>query len=142
MMVSGSDPERVCLLLQHDLDAVSTWCMRNKLTTNTDKTKVLWSHSPNNKPPVDDLPLNMAGRVLEVVTNVNYLGVTIDSTLSFKSQCKKIVNLTQVRLNQLRDVRKHTDAETTALVYVQMVRPIMEYCPFVVDGGPTNVQTE
>ena len=77
----------------------------------------------------------MDGRRLEVVNCFNYLGVILDTHLSFKQQCKKI-NLAQVRLNQLHDIRKNTDQETTALVYFQMVRPIMEYCPFIIDGGP------
>ena len=46
VVVSATNLDRLKMLLQKDLDSISTWCKFNKLTINTDKTKVLWSYLP------------------------------------------------------------------------------------------------
>ena len=76
---------------------------------------------------------------LSVVREFNYLGVTIDRFLNLTPQANKIINLTKVRLSQLRNIRENTDLPTTLIVYTTMVRPILEYCSFVLDGGPVWV---
>ena len=50
LVVSGRDMERIRILLQEDLDRVGDWCALNKLTVNTAKTQVLWSHASRSIP--------------------------------------------------------------------------------------------
>ena len=75
-------------------------------------------------------------KVLKVVSIFNYLGVNIDSCLSFAPQGKKILGMTAGKLSQLRHIRKSVDRDTSLLVYKQMIRPVMEYSSFMVDGAP------
>ena len=39
--VSASSPNHACTLLQSDLDKLSNWCEKNRLTVNPSKTKAL-----------------------------------------------------------------------------------------------------
>ena len=84
------------MLLQEDLNTLSDWCETNKLTVNTEKTKVLCSYSMN-------------GGQLKIVTDFNYLGVLLDSHLSPSAQMKKVINLAQVRPTQLHRIRAISD---------------------------------
>ena len=136
LVVSGRDVERIRALLQDDLNRVSLWCKTNKLTVNTGKSQVLWSYSPRAPLNIDNAALYLDGQALDVVTTFCYLGVTIDRYLGFGIHLKKRIDLVRTRLKQLKRIRRASDKKTTLQVYMSMVRSIMEYCSFIVDGGP------
>ena len=73
------------------------------------------------------------------MNDYNYLGVTVDRSLKLSKQSNKIVGLVKTRLAQLKYIRDNTDCETTMMVYKTMIRPIMEYCAFILDGAPAWV---
>ena len=56
--------------------------------------------------------------------------------MSFAAQGKKILGMARNKKSQLKHIRKAVDRETSLLVYKQMIRPIMEYSCFLVDGAP------
>ena len=111
----------------------------NKLTINTSKTVVSWCKGQNQALDISELDLQLCGNKLKVVNEYKYLGVTIDRLLKLDKQAKKVVGLVKTRLAQLRYVRENTDVKTTIQVYTTMIRPIMEYCGFVMDGAPAWV---
>ena len=78
----------------------------------------------------------MSTNLLQVVTEFNYLGALLDSHLSLTSQLKKVINLVQVRLDQLRRIRAGSNRTATCAVYVHMIRSIIDYCGFLSGGGP------
>ena len=136
LVVSAKNPERIRLLLQEDLDKVGQWCARNKLTVNTTKTQVLWSYSARSVPDLTEADLFLNGNRLEVVSQFNYLGVTLDTHMTLTPHMKKRIGLVRARLAQLRKIREKSDVKTSVEVYTHMVKSIMEYCSFVVEGGP------
>ena len=71
------------VLLQSDLDNVSGWCDAFRLTINSDKTHVLWCQSENDNCDLSVHTLLLKGKVLRAVVKFNYLGVLIDSHLTF-----------------------------------------------------------
>ena len=138
LVSSGHDVRRVTRLLQDDTNAVSAWCALNRLTVNTDKTKVLWVYPRRNPPDITEASITLNQRVLEVVTTFNYLGVTLDRHLTLGPQCTKLIGIIKSKLHLLKRTRLYTNQETTLLLYKQMVLPILEYCPLVIDGGPVG----
>ena len=136
LVVSGKDPARVQALLQEDLTAVEKWCMKNKLTVNANKTMVMWSYSSRSVPDLSNAALILNGKDLKVVKEFNYLGILLDTNMSLRPQLKKQINLMRRRLAQLRRLRRNTDKETALLTYKQMIRPIVDYCGFLSEGGP------
>ena len=107
--VSNKDPEIARLELQGDLDRISVWCDRFKLTINADKTKVLWCHGEYNRTDWALYGIWLKGSRLSVVTSFNYLGVIIDSTLSFKEHCNKVISTCNLKLHNLRRLCKYMD---------------------------------
>ena len=136
IVVSCKDVHRLQALIQEDANHLTAWFNKNKLSINTEKTYVMWCHSPRKPLNTDLVPVHMNGRRLTAVLNFNYLGVHIDRFRSLATQGNKIVGLVRRRLDQLYHIRANTDAATTYEVYITMIRPIMEYCSFIIDGGP------
>ena len=94
LVTSGKDTERIRHLLQHDTNAVATWCENNELTVNTDKTKVLWVYPMNTALNPAHTNIQMNGRDLEVVSKFNYLGVLLDKNLTMGPHCTKVIGTT------------------------------------------------
>ena len=136
LIVSGKDVDRIAMLMQQDLDKVAQWCRENKLTVNTQKTQVLWSYSPRAIPDLTRCALFLNGAELDVVTSFCYLGATLDTHMTMTPNLKKTINLTQVRITQLRGIRKRSNKSTAVQVYLHMIRSILDYCCFLHDGGP------
>ena len=144
-MVSGSDPHIVCRLIQEDLNAIAAWCQTFRLTVNSEKTKVLWSHSDRNVPDLTECRLVLNGVTLKVVGEFNYLGVIIDTNLKLVGQCNKVKSSTHLKLYHLRKLRKIMDKKLSVLLFKQMILPVFDYCDFVLegaaDGASKGIQT-
>ena len=85
---------------------------------------------------MNNAQLHMSTAQLQTVNEFNYLGALIDTHLSLTPQLKKVINLVQVRLDQLRRIRAGSDRNATCAVYVHMIRTIIDYCGFLSGGGP------
>ena len=134
--VTGKDVGRIKNILQVETEKIGNWCSKNKLTVNTDKTVVMWNYSTRNTPHLVGMDIDLLGKRLKRVNTFNYLGVIIDTNLSLIPQAKKIINLMQVRLAQLKRIRPTMDNELSLKIYKLMVQPIMDYADFLLDGAP------
>ena len=121
--------------LNSGLERIWKWCMSNKLSVNTAKTKYI--SIDQYKRVNDTAEIKLGGVILERVSNYNYLGVILDDTLSFekflKEKCKKI----NMRIYQLGKMRKYIDNQIANTIYKQTIIPIFDYADFLVDSGPT-----
>ena len=133
--VSGADMDTVRHNIQSDLDKVSLWCDKFMLTINSDKTHLLWCVPEAELRSHPRFPVLLKGRVLHVVQNFNYLGVVIDSLLSFGAHGGKVNASGKVKLYNLRQHRKYVDMDLSILMYKQMMLPVFDYCDFILESG-------
>ena len=75
-------------LLNYELSKICDWLGANKLALNVSKTKFMVFHTFNKH--VIYPKLNINGNNIEQVTNFNFLGLTINSTLSWNHHINKI----------------------------------------------------
>ena len=75
-------------LLNYELSKICDWLGANNLALNVSKTKFMVFHTVNKH--VIYLILNINGNNTERVTNFNFLGLTLSSTLSWKHHIDKI----------------------------------------------------
>ena len=78
----------------------------------------------------------MKGESLKVVKSFNYLGVVMDSKLSFENQCNKVLISGRIKLKHLRRLKKFMDKDLALLMYKQMIMPALEYGDIMLESGP------
>ena len=120
--------------LNNGLNKIWEWCMLNRLSINTVKTKFIAIDSYKR---IDETcEIKLGGVILERVNSYNYLGVILDDTLIFekflKDKCKKI----NIRIYQLGKMRKYIDNWMANIIYKQTIIPLFDYADFLIDSGP------
>ncbi len=76
--------------LNNELSNISNWLRCNKLSLNVDKSKYIIFHKPQKR--VKSLQLTMNNGVIERVSNFDFLGLTLNEHLNWKSHIDKIAN--------------------------------------------------
>lgn len=94
--VAGKDFRVIVDILNDELRILYDWLCQNKLKLNTSKTKcmVIGSKANCRKFEQLDLGININGRAISYVSEIKYLGVSLDPQLSFSYHidylCKKL----------------------------------------------------
>ena len=65
-----------------ELKKVNTWLKLNKLAINVDKTKCMFFHKRRS---ITSLQFSLNNRAIDVVENLNYLGIILDANMSWIS---------------------------------------------------------
>ena len=116
--------------LQKDLDALQEWESKWLMRFNAKKCQVL--RVTNKRKPVIS-PYTIHGHTLEVVDSAKYLGVTLDSKLSFNTHVDTITKkATATRAFMSRNL-SHCGQKTKEAVYTTFIRPTVEYASTVWD---------
>ena len=74
-----------------------------------------------------NLAVSMNGDLLEHVCSTKYLGVTVDSTLSWASQCDNLCFKLAGKIAVLHRIRSFVKTETLKLLYENTIQPVMDY---------------
>ena len=112
------------LILQRDLDALQTWETRNKMEFHPGKCQVI---RITNKRDIIIGIYNIHGVILQFTNSVKYLGVTIDSKLSFKEQCNNVCHRAHFMLSFLERNFSRCPQKIKEQCYFALVRPLVEY---------------
>ena len=124
ILLIADDPAK----LQALLDICGDWSRENGMSFNTKKCKVLVLNAA-----LKGLSFKLTGRLLELVKETKYLGVTLSRTRLtslYGRHLAKILEKAEVRANAIRHKGFHSDGlrpETTVGMYKALVRPILEY---------------
>ena len=124
---SVKNDQQALVKLQEDLNSLESWCLRNKLTINTDKTKYMIFGTSNARSKITDSTLNFGGKPLELVTSYNYLGVKIDPSLNYELHAKAIIQRVSDKIALLRRIRRFINSSAALNIYKNMILPILEY---------------
>ena len=81
----------------YDLKNVANWLKTNRISHHVGKTELLLFTSPK-KQIHSDLEIKLPGKRLHETDSVNYLGIQIDKSLSWKKQISHVV----VKLNKTK----------------------------------------
>ena len=71
--------------------------------------------------------VSINGDPLEQVCSTKYLGVTVDNTLSWDSQCDNLCFKLAGKIAVLRRIRSFVKTETLKLLYEKTIQPVMDY---------------
>ena len=68
-----------------DIQSIDDWCNVNKLSINTDKSKLMAFGKD-----LSDSKVSIADQTMENMESFKYLGIEVDKKLNFKNQTEKI----------------------------------------------------
>lgn len=115
-------------LMQNDLKMLNLWCRSNMLGVNTGKTKVTYFSSKylnSTSKPYKKFTLN--NKELEYVNIYKYLGLNIDSNLTFKEHLNSTLKTVSYRVLQLKRIRNSITHKIALQLYKCMILPIFDY---------------
>ena len=99
VFVSGSDLGSINSKLSSDLACLNQWLFKNHLTLNVKKTECMYFHSTQKK--IDSAvhkSVKINHEPLAIVKSYKYLGVILDSHLTYKEHVTKVVKEIKQRL--------------------------------------------
>ena len=117
--------------LQVDLENYSTWCTQNKLSVNSQKTKVMIFTAKKTHPRSADLNLILNGDRLEVVNFYKYLGVILDNNLTFERHINSIHKTVCFRTYQLSCLKIFLTIKMALNIYKTTILPHFDYADIV-----------
>ena len=113
--------------VNHQLKKVSEWFNTNKLSLNTKKSKYILFYKQRQRPPEPNIKIHIDQNEIDRTNNIKFLGVTIDSTLSWQSHLKqKNIQILKVNgiLSQLQNI---VEKRTLHTIYNSLIYPHISY---------------
>ena len=125
------DMRVVTKVLEEESMVFANWVYDNRLTINPKKTEYMWLGSKHKLKRFPDTNISFYGQKVKTVQHFPYLGVTIDSSLSFDKQVKLLKRNICNKLFRFAAIRKWLNRDYSILIYKCTIRPILEYCSFI-----------
>ena len=123
LFASGRDPAETVEILNRDLEKVSAWAQRWKVTFNPGKSKDLIF---SNKCLFNSPPLMFNGTTVDRVHQHKHLGIWLSSNLDFSKQIHEVCLKANGKLAVLRSVKCLSRA-TLDILYKLTVRSVIDY---------------
>ena len=114
-----------------DLKLITQWLDDNGLVINPTKTEfmIIGTHQRLRRFQTLDLYLN--DHKIKKVDSSKYLGVILDSNLTWTPHVDKLYRKASGRIGVLRRIRQSINTQTAKLVYNTTIQPILDYCDVV-----------
>ena len=108
--------------LQNNLGLLVSWFHKNFLAINHRKSQSILFHKT-----ILPMPFVIDNNVLDSVTQIKLLGVTIDNLLSFQAHIKEICRKVNAKVSILRRIRKLIPLDIMIRLYKAFILPHFEY---------------
>ena len=102
------------------------WLSDNCLHLNTKKTVCMFFEKRTSATPDPDV--FAAGQRLEVVKEFKYLGIILDSNLTFKKQAKKVTQIGKFNIANFKYIRNCLSMDTAKLYFNTLIMSHLTYC--------------
>ena len=117
--------------LNEDLNNICSWCCRNSLLINPDKTKVLFIGIPQLLRRLPTVPVSMLGKEITPVTVAKDLGIYIDQSLTYNDHITKTASNCLNKLIQINRIKHLLDKKTMILLMNCFIFSKLMYCSTV-----------
>lgn len=122
----GSSADDIASKLTEGLNRIQTWLENQGLVLNTAKTVCMYLSKTSVELPRSNVYIG--SDELELVSHFKYLGVILDSQLSFKKHIKKVTNVVKFNLQNFRQIRPYMSNDAAKTYLHCMILSHMEYC--------------
>jgi len=118
--------DKLELVINKELKKLHTWLIVNRLSLNIDKTHFVVFH-PFNKPLMKKITLKIYKKAISEGDQVKYLGITIDSTLSWRTHIDNVSTKISKTIGLLYKIRYFVDIKIIKTLYYSLVYPHLLY---------------
>ena len=127
IFLEGNDINQLQNNLQILLNIFSHWCKENKLSINAEKMKTVCFGTKQRIKKFKTMKLSILGSPLQQVPSYKYLGVILDTSLSFNLQIQLTTNKVSHKLYVLSKIRQFLTEKSAILIYKTMILPYFDY---------------
>lgn len=121
--IFSTDPN----LMRKELHNVNDWCIANKLVINYDKTYQVLFKAPNKNYDPQNFNLNMGNTLLKSITSTKFLGIELDSNITFSKHLLNLSRKLNLCLIMMRAIRPYLDEKTMVNIYYTFFYPHLIY---------------
>ena len=136
-LIRGKDVTLLATDLNRELENINNYFKANKLKLNTKKTKLVCFRKKSCHIDFQNLQISLDGDQLKFEEEAVFLGITIDSHLTWERHCNKIANTISRSSSAINRVKKLLPPESLKLLYNSFILPHLQY-GLAVWGGCTN----
>ena len=130
---SDIDHSMASVGLQINLDCFYRWCIENKLTINIKKTKLMVFGTRSRVKKSKSVKISINNECLQLVPSFKYLGILLDSTLSYKQLIASVISTVLHKVTLLSKVKKYLTDCTALQIYKSMILPYLDYADVIFD---------
>jgi len=113
----------------------------NRLQLNVNQTKVVLVRGIRKKVSESNIKIKLGKTLLEVVSEIKYLGVIIDKNLSFAAHVDYLGKKIGSKLGLLCRISMYLTPYMRCVVYKAIIAPLFEYCSSILlSVSETNLQ--
>ncbi len=117
IMYSSKKLKTIETVVNTELSQVSKWLKLNKLSLNTDKTKLIFFHSKQHTFNYDGISIKFDNKKLVPVDNVKYLGMYIDKYLTWDYHIQQLSKKLSRANGILSKIRHNAPIQTCLQLY-------------------------
>ena len=115
-------------LINIELKNVENWCIRNKLTVNMTKTHYIVLRTHQNKTDLRGFSLKMFNTELTQLDSITFLGITIDSHLSWQQHTHKLCQQLRPLVGLLYKCSQYLPRKILIQIYNSFINSKISYC--------------
>ena len=119
-------PEKLELTINKELKKLNTWLLVNRLSLNIEKNNFVVFH-PYNKPLKRKITVKIYKKALSEKDHVKYLGIMIDSTLTWRIHINNISTKLSRAVGLLYKIRPFVNMKTLRTLYYSLAYPHLIY---------------
>ena len=138
--IEHSDMNEAMEMVQGDLNNLSDWCTRNKLTINSKNTKycIYGMRSNIKKSKSIHAVLSLNNNILDRVCSYKYLGFILDHHLNFNKHITELCKIVSHKLYLLAKIRRYITTDACITVFKSMILSLLEYGDVIFAGTSTR----
>ena len=119
----------VAAICNSTLEEFSTWANANRLTINADKTHSMTFSKLSAPECVPDLSINES--IIQYVSNIKFLGVTLDANLRYDEHINVICSKVSKSIGVMKHISNYVSTPTLISLYYSLIYPYLIYCNLI-----------
>ena len=134
---TGKNLPNLFKLMNQELNAIVDWLNANRMSLNVEKTHFMIFHSKGKKIQYSE-GIKILGSNISEVQFTKFLGVIIDSHLTWKNHIDHISSKISKNIGIIKKARKVLPKETLLTLYYSFIYPYLNYCIHIWGSSSTN----